>query len=898
MHHRIAYCATLTSDRAYGTMNINLPFAIFTKVFEIGDEKVKKNSTRLLRNSLILVVVICVLIFTFLARLLSSQNTKMINDIGTIYMAGMNERIEMHFQTTIETQFEQLNSIVDKMSKLDASDHESLSTELAYDAKWLDFPYLALYAENGDMEMIVGEQMALSDPGPFHESMLKGDNKVAVGVDASGNDIVLFGVKASMLMSDGTESIAIIGALPCEYIIRVLSLAENDSLVYSHVIRRDGSYVIRSIDTGFDNYFEQLQASVSEKSRISAETYVNEIEAAMRAREHYSTVMERVDSRVHLYCTSLPTSEWYLITIMPYGTMNEEIYQYSRLQTIEIFSVSGIILLMMFVLFVIYMNLSKRQMEELEKAREKALQATKAKSEFLSNMSHDIRTPMNAIVGMTAIAAANIDDKDKIQNCLKKITSSSKHLLGLINDVLDMSKIESGKMTLNMEMISLREVMDSIVSIVQPQIKAKNQNFSIDIGSMITEDVYCDSVRLNQILLNFLSNAIKFTPDSGSIQIALYEEPSPVGDNYVRVHIKVRDNGIGMAEEFKENLFNAFTREDNKRVQKTEGTGLGMAITKYIVDAMKGTIEVNSRQGEGTEFHVTLDLEKALVREEDMVLPDWHMLVVDDDEQLCESAISSLEKIGINAECVFDGETAIELVKKRYEEQNDFQIILLDWKLPGIDGIETARRIRKQSGGDVPLLLISAYDWSEIEQEAKAAGISGFISKPLFRSTLYYGLKQFVETEEPAQEDTAEKNEDEKNIELIGKKILLAEDNELNWEIAQTLLEARGMELDWAENGKICVDKFKQSPVGYYDAIFMDIRMPVMTGYEATKEIRALEREDADLPIIAMTADAFAEDIQKSVDCGMDAHVAKPIDISEIERKLCELLEKREREEK
>lgn len=858
----------------------------------------KKDSMKSLRNSLIVVVVICVLIFVFLARLLSSQNTRMINDIGSLYMAGMNERIEMHFRTTIETQFEQLNSIADEISKLDKFDYESLSEKLADDAKWLGFPYLALYAENGNMEMITGRQLSLSDPSPFHESMLNGDNKVAVGVDASDNDIVLFGVKAAIPMSDGADSIAIIGALPCEYIIRTLSLAENDSLVYSHVIRRDGSFVIRSVDTQFDNYFEQLQSSVSKKSEMSAEAYISEIEAAMQKREHYSTVLERVDSKVHLYCTTLPTSEWYLITIMPYGTINDEIYHYSRLQTIEILSVSGIILLMTFGLFAIYMKLSKHQMEELEKARESAIQATKAKSEFLSNMSHDIRTPMNAIVGMTAIAVANIDDKDKVQNCLKKITSSSKHLLGLINDVLDMSKIESGKMTLNMEMISLKEVMESIVSIVQPQIKAKNQTFSIDIGNMITEDVYCDSVRLNQILLNFLSNAIKFTPDGGSIQIALHEEPSQVGDNYVRVHIKVKDNGIGMSEEFKETLFDAFTREDNKRVHKTEGTGLGMAITKYIIDAMKGTIEVNSKQGEGTEFHVTLDMEKALVREEDMILPDWHMLVVDDDKQLCESAIDSLNKIGINVESVFDGESAIELVKKRCEERNDFQIILLDWKLPSIDGIETARRIRMQSGGDVPLLLISAYDWSEIEQEAKEAGISGFISKPLFKSTLYYGLKQYIDTEESAQGDTDEKNEDEKNAELIGKKILLAEDNELNWEIAQTLLEARGMELDWAENGKVCVEEFKQSPVGYYDAIFMDVRMPIMTGYEATVEIRALEREDADLPIIAMTADAFAEDIQKCMNSGMDAHVAKPIDVSEIERKLCELLKTKEREEK
>ena len=292
----------------------------------------------------------------------------------------------------------------------------------------------------------------------------------------------------------------------------------------------------------------------------------------------------------------------------------QTVRHFSAIQVTAIFIGSGIILFGLLVVFILYLNLSRRQIEELEKAREEAVHATRAKSEFLSNMSHDIRTPMNAIVGMTAIAVANIDDKKQIQNCLKKITLSSKHLLGLINDVLDMSKIESGKLTLHIEQISLREVMDSIVNIVQPQIKEKKQHFSVHIRNVEAEDVYCDSVRLNQVLLNFLSNAIKFTPEGGYVEISLYEEPSPIGDTYVRVHIKVKDNGIGMSDEFKKTIFEAFTREDSKRVQKTEGTGLGMAITKYILDAMGGTVEVNSKQGEGTEFHVILDLEKEIGR--------------------------------------------------------------------------------------------------------------------------------------------------------------------------------------------------------------------------------------------------------------------------------------------
>ena len=496
-------------------------------------------------------------------------------------------------------------------------------------------------------------------------------------------------------------------------------------------------------------------------------------------------------------------------------------------------------------------------------------------------MSHDIRTPMNAIVGMTAIATANISDKKQVQNCLRKITLSSKHLLGLINDVLDMSKIESGKMTLNSDLVSLRELMDGLVSIVQPQVRSKRQQFDVFIHDIIAENVCCDSVRLNQIMLNFLSNAVKFTPEGGVIHVSLYQKPSPKGENFVQTHLLVKDNGIGMSAEFKAKIFESFSREDNTRVHKTEGTGLGMAISKYIVDAMGGSISVESELGKGSEFHVTLDLEVAEVQEVDMVLPPWRMLVVDDDKLLCETTVASLKAIGVDAEWTLDGETAVQMVENRHSLRDDYQVILLDWKLPGMDGIETARAIRKKLGDEVPIMLISAYDWGEIEESARSAGINGFISKPLFKSTLYYGLRQFAgESSEPA-ELVAENHTD-----LHGKHILLAEDNELNWEIASDLLSEMGLVLDWAENGQICVNMFEHSPEGFYDAILMDIRMPVMTGYEAATAIRALDRPDADLPIIAMTADAFAEDIKKCLDHGMNAHVAKPIDVREVARLL------------
>ncbi|WP_418725776.1 response regulator, partial [Dysosmobacter sp.] len=335
-------------------------------------------------------------------------------------------------------------------------------------------------------------------------------------------------------------------------------------------------------------------------------------------------------------------------------------------------------------------------------------------------------------------------------------------------------------------------------------------------------------------------------------------------------------------EEFQKKIFESFAREDSTRVQRTEGTGLGMAITKYIVDEMQGTIAVASRQGEGSEFHVTLDLEAAPEDEEAMRLPDWEMLVADDDEQLCRSAADSLRDMGVRAEWALSGPQAIDMARERHRQGRDYQVILLDWKIPGMDGIETARRLRAAIGDHVPILLISAYDWSDIEDQARQAGISGFLSKPLFRSTLYHGLLRFAGDEAARPEEPQETGRD-----FSGVRILLAEDNELNWEIANELLTAQGFRLDWAENGQKCVELFESAEAGTYDLILMDLRMPVMNGYDATRAIRALDRPDArTIPIIAMTADAFSEDIHRCLECGMDAHIAKPLDMRELLRLL------------
>ena len=612
------------------------------------------------------------------------------------------------------------------------------------------------------------------------------------------------------------------------------------------------------------------------------ERYIENLSQAMEKQEDYAAEFVIYGDSRQIYCTKLTQSEWYLLTFMPYKALDRIVTGTTTRWTAVLLGACALVIVVLLAVFVKYFQMTKQQMRALVRAHREAESANRAKSEFLSNMSHDIRTPMNAIVGMTAIATANIGDMQQVQNCLKKISLSGKHLLGLINDVLDMSKIESGKMTLNEDQVSLREVMDSLVSIVQPQVRSKRQRFDVCIHDISTENVRCDSVRLNQVLLNILGNAVKFTPEEGEIHVSMYEEDSDKGEEYVRIHFRIKDSGIGMTPEFKAKIFESFVREDNARVRRTEGSGLGMTIAKYIVDAMGGSIEVESELGQGTEFHVCVDLLKAVIQEADMVLPDWNMLVVDDDQQLCESTVESLKAIGVHAEWTMDAQSAFRMVEERHNTPREYQVILLDWKLPDMDGIKAAREIRRRFGNEVPILLISAYDWSEIEAEAKDAGITGFISKPLFKSTLFYGLKPYLD---PDQAGGPQKRE--AKLDFTGRRVLLAEDNELNWEIAEELLSSQGLTLDWAEDGHVCVDMFQAKDPGYYDAVLMDLRMPIMNGYEATEAIRGLDRPDAKtIPIIAMTADAFAEDIKKCLDCGMNAHVAKPIDVREVSRLL------------
>lgn len=835
----------------------------------------KRNTKKFLAISFSLLAIACVVMITFTSSVIAEKSDFAINKIGSLYMSGMAKQMQEKFDTVIDMQISELKGIVERHPPESVVYDQDMFDQLALSAQVRDFVYLGLYTEEGESETIYGSDVEYDSEITFRSVLDDSSLRVFSGTSTDGEKVICMLVNACYPMRNGKTSSAIVAATPMDDLEKVLTLDEDDALMYSFIIRADGTYVVRNRQES--DYFSYIRQNFLDHNGKNAETYVDELREAMGRNAEYSTMFREGNENKYLLCTDLTNSEWFLVSVMPHGTLDRILENLGAERQFMTLIMALFILAGVMVIFLRYYRLSQQQMQELDQARREATKANKAKSEFLSSMSHDIRTPMNGIVGMTTIAIANIDNTERVKDCLDKITLSSKHLLGLINDVLDMSKIESGKLTLNMSQISLRETMDSIVNIVQPQVKSRQQHFDISIQNILTEEVHCDSVRLNQVLINLLSNALKFTPEGGSIKVFLEQEESPVGDDHVRCHFRVKDNGIGMTKEFQEKIFDTFTREEKAQIDKIEGTGLGMAITKAIVGAMNGTIELQSEPGKGSEFHITLDLEKADTTEADMVLPAWRVLVVDNNEDLCLSAVSSLKEIGISAHWATDGKKAVEMVRKCHDEGQDYEVVLLDWKMPEMDGLHTAREMRKLLGQRVPILIISAYDWSDIEEEAKEVGIQGFISKPLFKSNLYLGLKRYM-----LDEVSEESHEDTKVQKFVGKKILLAEDNDLNWEIAEDLLSEAGFELERAENGKICVEKFEQSAIRFYDVILMDIRMPVMNGYDAAVAIRALPREDANLPIIAMTADAFSDDIQHCLDCGMNEHVAKPIDVNRL----------------
>ncbi len=520
----------------------------------------------------------------------------------------------------------------------------------------------------------------------------------------------------------------------------------------------------------------------------------------------------------------------------------------------------------------------REQTQALQDALMQAQHANQAKTTFLSNMSHDIRTPMNAIIGFATIAASHMERTDQVKDCLQKILSSSNHLLGLINDILDMSRIESGKLQIHNQECNIPELMHNLVNIIQPQMKAKQMEMFIDTFEVVNEDVIADPLKLNQIFINLIGNAIKYTPAGGMVSFRITQHTTfkhGWGD-YVFI---VKDNGIGMSQEFVEHIFEPFERESTATRSGIQGAGLGMAITKSIIDMMGGEITVESEVGKGSTFTVRIPLQlQDTEKEAEQIkeLEELRSLVVDDDLNVCDSVSKMLKGIGLRAEWTASGREAIYRAQSAYEEGDPYHTYIIDWQMPEINGIETARKIRSVVGEDTPIIILTAYDWTDIEAEAKEAGITAFCAKPLFMSDLKAALLAANNKDRKAEESELAWTK----TDYSGKRLLLVEDNELNREIAEVILTEAGFMIESAPDGTDAVAMVEKSEEGYYDAVLMDVQMPVMNGYEATKAIRAMSREDVKtLPIIAMTANAMEDDKEAALKSGMNAHIAKPLDI-------------------
>ena len=617
-----------------------------------------------------------------------------------------------------------------------------------------------------------------------------------------------------------------------------------------------GDYIIKGHSFKNSNLFEFYQ-SYNSPSAATLEKMKSSVAGAPGTMEINNSTNQRC-LLAHTRINS--TDDWIIVTMIPMEELTQTVMNWTLVGIVT----GGLLLLLIFNLLNM-VNFNR----QLKAAAAAADRANQAKTDFLSTMSHDIRTPMNAIIGLTAIAGKNVEDTATVRESLHKINLASSHLLTLINDILDISKVESGKLNLSPVTFSIVECAENLINISQPMVKEKNIDFNFRINRFEHEYLYADQLRINQIYINLLSNAVKYTEPGGQVCVDMRQDKGET-EKTVRLIYVVADTGMGMTPEFMAKMYQPFSRQTDSRVNTIQGTGLGLAITKQMIDLMHGTIECQSEVGKGTTFTVTLEIPLADKLVDDMMLPPIQVLLADDDPVLLETAKDTLRSIGAEADVARNGAEAVRMVSKK----SDYRVVILDWKMPDMDGIEAARQIRAKVGQNIPILLISAYDWSDLEDVAKEAGVNGFISKPLFRSTLYNKLNEMLGNESKGGD---QENED---ADLIGMRILVAEDNDINWEIISMLLQMQGIETERAENGQLAAERMARAKKGEFNLVFMDIQMPVMNGIEATKTIRKLDDPWASrIPIIAMTADAFSENVSECLAAGMNGHIAKPIDM-------------------
>ena len=745
---------------------------------------------------------------------------------------------------------------IDTLSGL--STRPKLGTDDEYDVSYQRMDLL------GNMEWIdeIGESINISRA---YTNPINGEQSLAFC-----NKITLYNPETDSMDDAVLLRVVPISALEQKWIFPQTELVNAELAM----IDANGDYILKGYSFKNSDFFEFYKSYNPTDPESSNELF----ERITTSTGSVSMINSHNEECILAFTPISSTAGWTMLGLVPAKDLN--VKNGNR----ALFGVVSIGLLVLFISDLFYMlYLNKR----LRITAQKAEAANKAKTDFLSTMSHDIRTPMNAIIGLTTLAQKNPGDVEATRESLRKISLASNHLLTLINDILDISKVESGKLKLSPLTFSIVETVENLVNISQPMIKEKNIEFNFHINQMEKEYLFTDQLRLNQIYINILSNAIKYTEPGGSVSVELREEKSEKS-GCVKLTYVVADTGIGMSPEFMENMYKPFSRQVDSRVNSIQGTGLGLAITKQMVELMGGTIDCQSEQGKGTTFTVELDIPIADRQREDMQLDPIDILIVDDDEITLQTTADTLKSLGASVEQAGSGAEAFEMIEQRHLSDRDYNVIIIDWKMPETDGLETVNRIRSKTDTKTPILLISAYDWSDVEDKAKKAGVNGFVNKPLFRSTLYDKINSLIGKESGSVEPEDDYSD------LHGLNILVAEDNDINWEIISAMLSMFGITSERAENGRICVEKMSEAKEGSYTLIFMDVQMPEMNGLDATRMIRKLENTWASsIPIVAMTADAFSENITECLDAGMNGHIAKPIDVKLVIREIRRIKEGR-----
>ena len=852
--------------------------------------------------------IVAVLTFFGVYRVVSGQ----IVDYNTSTMTELTLHDRNSVLNSVNLRFDNLSTIAAMIVKAEPKTMEDARALLQEQLSYIPgAKNLSLMAEDGVLYRNTG--LFLQDPVARgfcdrHEGNFVGSYNSHGNIIENQKEMLIEAVPIDLTV-DGKHMTHLIALLDLKVMRSELKVDSYDGEGFSSVIDENGFYIV-SVSASHsyldrENFFKDLQ-----DAKLDSFTDTEALRKTILAlKEPLSLHYDMNGNRNIMVITPMKQMGWYFVSTVPESVFDSQ----SRAIFGVVFALVGVLMLAMIAFMIMMLRERKktalleyaderaknmetieRQNEELERehaALEQALEmansASRAKTTFLNNMSHDIRTPMNAIIGYTGMAASHIDNKEQVQDYLSKIGQSSNHLLSLINDVLDMSRIESGKMTLSEKPESLSEILHSLRNIVQADIHAKELEFFIDSTDVHDEEVICDKLRLNQVLLNVLSNAIKYTPAGGTISVRLTEKA--VKENgYGIYEFRVKDTGMGMSREFLKTIYDPFTRVHSSTVSGIQGTGLGMAITKSIVDMFGGTIYIESEEGKGTEVILIFDfkLQEGHKEPERIAeLEGLRGLVADDDVNACKSISRMLKDIGIRSDWCSSGKEAVIRSEEAFQDGDVFRIYIIDWLMPDMNGIETTRRIRRIVGDLAPIIILTAYDWSDIEDEAKEAGVTAFVSKPLFASDLRNALMKCIGKLQPAEE------QQENVYDFSGKKVLLVEDNEMNREIATEILEEDGFIVDAAEDGTVAVQKMENAVPGEYDLILMDVQMPVMDGYEATRRIRAMKDPAiANITILAMTANAFEEDRQAALAAGMNDFLTKPIEIQKMKETLARYL--------